>query len=474
MALALEVAAGARMNAIIVENDTVAEQCITYLKTNKLGVATFLPLNKLSPPPIKDEARNIKKAGIVGLAVDLISHEKKYEKAFHYVFGSTLIVEDIPAARAIGIGSVRMATIGGDLIETSGAMQGGFRARKSGLGFQEKETQQEMQALEKEIADLESIIARLEAKKAENDELIERLRTRKAELEGEIIKEEKSLFLGSGDLDANKEQKKELLTQSQQLAKRIDAIADELMEQNRTLASLKIEKGQLREKITAMRNPRLLAELNTFEDKKQELKTEVVELRAELRNSESEIANILGPEAQNIKKILKQHEKEREAFEKEQKEITTRTASRASELKKKEEEEKKFFAQFKDLFTKRSKLAEDINALETKIFQSQDTIRDNEHKLNAANLEAARYKAEIAGLEEEAKPFEGVELADLRRQLAEAVATQVKATQAHHQAYIGRHIGDQVAIEEQPFEIRQLAQLEGKIVEQVAAQCQHL
>ncbi|RME52295.1 chromosome segregation protein SMC [Candidatus Woesearchaeota archaeon] len=405
LASALEVAAGARMNAVVVENDKVAEQCIRYLKDNKLGVATFLPLNKITPPPPQQAPKS---KGIIGRAVDLITYDKKYAKAFAYVFANTLIVESIPAARSIGIGTYRMVTKSGDLIERSGAMQGGFRNRKEGTGFQEKETQKELHAIEKELADIEAIIRKLEQKKQDQDELIERLRTLKAELEGEIIKQEKTLFIDSEDLDLNKEAKQKLLKEKETIAKELDKLADEISQKTRNLATLKIEKSNLREKLATMRNPRLLAELNTFQDKRQELKTEIVELRAQLKNAESEMANILGPEAQNIKKILKQHEKEREQFLTEQKTLQEQITKQERELKQKEQEEKKFFAQFKDLFNKRSKIAEEITKAENNIFQLQDQIRTLQAKANAINLDIARLKAEIAAIEEEAKPFDGV------------------------------------------------------------------
>jgi chromosome segregation protein len=129
--LALEVAAGSRINSVVVENDKVASDCIRFLKDKRLGIATFLPLNKIRERPTTKT-----KIGH-GLAIDLVKFDQKYKAIFSHVFSNTLIVDDINAARRIGIGKTRMATLDGDLMESSGAMIGGYRNRKFG-SFKEK------------------------------------------------------------------------------------------------------------------------------------------------------------------------------------------------------------------------------------------------------------------------------------------------------------------------------------------------
>ncbi|MCF7866621.1 AAA family ATPase, partial [Candidatus Woesearchaeota archaeon] len=106
--MALEVAAGARMRSIVVETDATAEKCINHLKQNRSGIATFIPLNKIKSVPVDPKIRSMKQAGVIGPAIDLIEFDKKYEKAFLYVFANTLVVKDITTARKIGVGTVRM------------------------------------------------------------------------------------------------------------------------------------------------------------------------------------------------------------------------------------------------------------------------------------------------------------------------------------------------------------------------------
>jgi len=409
-ALALEIAAGSRMTSIVVDDDKVAAQCISYLKQNKLGVATFLPMNKIRAPVKQSITLKTSGNSIKGFCTELVSYEKKYDQVFKFVFGNTVVVDNIETARKIGVGKIRMVTLTGDLVETSGAMRGGYlNPKRMGIGFQEKEVQEEIKKLEKELSDNETLVSRLEQKRKDNEELIQRLREHKASLEGEIIKLEKSLHLDQEDIGLDSDEKKRLKKTLVEQEKRMDSLMDSITELTSKLGYLKAEKQQLRDKISTMRSPSVLAELNSFEDKRTELKTEIAELSGELKNSDSEIKNILGPEYESITKILKQHDSEIKAFEKEKKTLDSDLNKEQKSLKSKEEAEEKFFKQFKELFTKRNKLNDKVSEFENKIRILDDDNRTLENKNSGVGLENARISAELAGLKEEANQFKGVE-----------------------------------------------------------------
>ncbi|MFA6422463.1 MAG: AAA family ATPase [Candidatus Buchananbacteria bacterium] len=129
---ALSVAAGNRLWAIVVDSDETAVKCINYLKENRLGTVTFFPLNKLSSyGPSRGAEELANERGAVGLAIDLVKFDSKYQKAFEQVFGSTVVVEDLQSAREIGVGRERMVTLDGDTLEKSGVMKGGFKKSDS-------------------------------------------------------------------------------------------------------------------------------------------------------------------------------------------------------------------------------------------------------------------------------------------------------------------------------------------------------
>jgi len=125
--IAIEIASGFHLNDIIVDDDKTAKFCIEYLKRERIGRATFLPLNKIKPRFLKETFSRRK--GVLGVASKLVKYDSRFSKAVEFVLGSTLIVENLDIARGIGIGKVRMVTLEGDLIETSGAMIGGYFRR---------------------------------------------------------------------------------------------------------------------------------------------------------------------------------------------------------------------------------------------------------------------------------------------------------------------------------------------------------
>ncbi len=165
--LALDVAAGGNLSSIVVGSDRTASACIDYLRREQLGVATFLPLNKIKPRFATQDMHDLLgRAGVHGFAIDLVRFDKKFSDVFSYVLGNTLVVENLAAAREIGIGRIRMVTLDGDMLETSGSMKGGFRKRnREGLSFgrgagkvfagQTEDQEKKLLALQQELADAE-------------------------------------------------------------------------------------------------------------------------------------------------------------------------------------------------------------------------------------------------------------------------------------------------------------------------------
>ncbi|MCD6367637.1 MAG: AAA family ATPase [Candidatus Aenigmarchaeota archaeon] len=164
---AIEVALGNRINDIVVKSDKVAEDCINLLKKEKLGRATFLPLNKIR----YKENEPVSGEGIIDYAINLVKYDKSFEPAIKYAFGDTLIVKDLKTARKY-IGKYRMVTLDGDLIQKSGAMTGGFR-KKSDLQ-RIMEFRKNIEDLKKENEKLDEKIGILEGKLSKIKEVEEK------------------------------------------------------------------------------------------------------------------------------------------------------------------------------------------------------------------------------------------------------------------------------------------------------------
>jgi len=409
---ALEVAAANRINSIVVEDDKVAAKCIKYLKDNRFGTATFLPLNKIKGNPVRAENKELtKESGVIGFAIDLIKFEPRFKEVFSYVFGNTLVVKSIDVARKIGIGKIKMVTLDGDSADVSGAMVGGYHAKKQGA-FKEQELSDSLEEIQEQVAKLQNSVGKLQKDKTENEEKIYKLREFKANIEGDIIKTEKSLHLDTSDLEASKSYKDELKKQLADASKKLDTITDTISEATSELAQLKIKKQQLHDKIAELRKPTVIAELNAYEEHRKKLNDQVILVTTDLKSIEAQLSEILVRDQENTRKILKDLEKETEQQKLEAKTLDTLTKEQEKSLKQKEKAQAEFQSKFKDLFTKRNKLSDEITTLENKAFTVEESSRREELQMNTLSIEEARLKAEQAALNAEFAQYDGVELTD--------------------------------------------------------------
>jgi len=153
--LASEIALGAGISNIITEDEKTAEILIDYLKLNKLGRATFLPLTIIQGKKVtvNDKIKAID--GYIGIASELIDFDKKYERAVEYSLGRTIIAEDMNAALRIAKASgysYKIVTVTGEVINPGGALTGGNYGGKNSSIISRK---REIEELKKKITSLE-------------------------------------------------------------------------------------------------------------------------------------------------------------------------------------------------------------------------------------------------------------------------------------------------------------------------------
>ena len=430
--LSLEIAAGHKIHSVVVEDDKTAAKCIKYLKENKFGVATFLPINKIKTFPATEETiRSSKDKGVHGFATDLVNYDKKFKNVFSYVFGNTLVVDNIDVSRKIGIGSVRTVTLDGDLAEPSGAMIGGYRHKNFG-SFKDNEIEEKISKNREEVEKLEREIESTEEWRRESDLKITRLREVKAGLEGDIIKTEKSLHLDSGDLVASQQYKEELEEQLKKNNDSLSILESQLNDFTEKVLQLKIKRQELRNKATELRKPTILAQLNAFDEKRKELSESVIKLEAEIRNINMQSNEIGYKERDETLNSLNGLEKEKKNFENEIETLSKEIKQKESELEQKEGDQKEFYSQYKSLFDKRNKAQEAINLTEGKTLEQEEKSRQEELQINTFSIEEARIKAEIAGIEIEITQYPGVEF-DLEKseeELKKSIASQERSLSA--------------------------------------------
>jgi chromosome segregation protein len=151
-ATALEMAAGGKFTWIVVDHAFTAEKCIEYLKKNRIGRATFIPLSAVQVAKSDFDLPDDPK--IYGKAVDLITFDPLVKKAFDFVFGRCVIVEDLRTANDLRL-NVKRVTLDGDVVEATNIMTGGQKVKPNGVGFKSNEIA-EVNNLEQEYASIQS------------------------------------------------------------------------------------------------------------------------------------------------------------------------------------------------------------------------------------------------------------------------------------------------------------------------------
>ncbi|MDD1767899.1 MAG: chromosome segregation protein SMC, partial [Methanomassiliicoccales archaeon] len=290
--VALNVAAGSRMQSIVVDDDEVAATAIQFLKSNGLGRATFLPLNKMLDGKPRGKAILAEKQA-VGYAIDLVRFDQKFRAAFWYVFGDTVVVETLDHARKL-MGGVRLVTIGGELLEASGAMVGGTvegSALKFGNAAKGK---------------LEELAEQLRRATEESEKVSEQLRSIRAELTAlenrirELSGTESTKDVRLGALESRKQEVKtrlaktleELKTKGEELKK----VEECLVSLTQTIDALSREIEKMKEQreldrrtMSELAPHDLSQKLKSLQSEIVELSSAVSELKAERETTQSQL-----------------------------------------------------------------------------------------------------------------------------------------------------------------------------------------
>lgn len=133
--VAVEVALGAAMQNIVTTNEADAKRAIYYLKNNRIGRATFLPISNIKPRTL-DEKDLDDNLGFVAVASDLVECKNEYKNIISNLLGRVVIVEDMDCA--IGIAKrygnrFKLVTIDGQVINSGGSMTGGSQSKGAGI-----------------------------------------------------------------------------------------------------------------------------------------------------------------------------------------------------------------------------------------------------------------------------------------------------------------------------------------------------
>lgn len=148
--LALEAAVGAGLQNIVVQDDRAARACVAYLKQEKLGRATFLPLASLKWRANAEIEQALAAAypGVIGRCAQVIQCAPAVRPAVEFLFASTLLVENLDVATEVARlhrQQFKIVTLAGDIISPGGSITGGSRQKNAGDLLQKKNQLVELQ-----------------------------------------------------------------------------------------------------------------------------------------------------------------------------------------------------------------------------------------------------------------------------------------------------------------------------------------
>lgn len=303
---ALEIALGASSQHIIVEDEHAATRAIDFLKRNRAGRATFLPLTTIKARTISSQNQDAIAAspGFLGMADELVSFDKRLEAIFKNLLATTAIFDTVEHGRAAARQvryQVRMVTLDGTELRTGGSYAGGANRQNNSIFIKP-----ELEQLQKEIAEEEASLRLEEATfKTLQDQmatLSERLEAIKSQGEQARIQEQ-GLSLAYQQTSQQVEELETLWKLQEEELDRLsdgDWQADKEKSQER-LATIASDKQNLEAEIEEIKSNK-----NAIQERYQNLQEEVAQarlLKSELQGQKRyEVADIerLGKELSNL------------------------------------------------------------------------------------------------------------------------------------------------------------------------------
>ena len=200
---AVETALGGSIQNIVTENEETAKRLIEYLKKNRFGRATFLPLTSVGGRGGFAKPEALKEKGAIGLASTLVRVDKKYDRVVQHLLGRVLVAEHIDDAIHIARKynhSIFIVTLEGESLSPGGSMTGGAFRNSSNLLGRKRELTELEENVQKLEADIREARLRIEA-------LREQRRVRRTEAES-LNAELQQLYLNQNTAKMNSDQAK--------------------------------------------------------------------------------------------------------------------------------------------------------------------------------------------------------------------------------------------------------------------------
>ena len=387
---AIETALGGNIQNIVTDDEDTAKKMIAFLKKNKGGRATFLPLTSIKNPQEFKTPEVLNEVGIVGMADSLVHTESHYADVAKAMLGRIVVVDNVDNAVKIAKKydyGIRMVTIEGELLVPGGAISGGAFKNNSNLLGRRREMEELEAKVKQYLKEIDSLLNSIEETKEERTKKRFELEQIKSNLQDEFIHQNTArlnIITAREKMEETHSGVDDLQTQAQDIE---EQIANIIKDKNSTISELaaseELEKNvekQINEFQTSLEELRKKESEQTSLVSEKEVEAEKIlqrigfeqqnldRIQSELERLQAEHAEILEGIENNKKDALEKHN----SIEEIKKTIdASHSFQSEAELKLKNMivEKESLSEKQKNFFKNREEMAEKITALDKEVYR---------------------------------------------------------------------------------------------------------
>ncbi len=396
---AIETALGGSIQNIVTDNEDTAKELIVFLKQNKYGRATFLPLSAISGRDVKADSALTGEKGAIGFANQLVECDREFDELARYLLGRILVVDHIDNALAIARKyrhSLRIVTLEGDMLSPGGSMSGGaFKNSSNLLG-----RRREIEELEASISQNETKLKNSEAELASKKETLGNLRTEIEQIKSAIQDKQLAENTAAMNCDTAAKKQEELKRAYSNSRRESDEIENTIIQINAEVDACKAaltESERIDKELTEKIN-----NSNTDIEKK---KNDLALKQSESQNLHIKLSNFTQQDnyaEENIKRVLREISKLNEEAE----EIKESLGSAGDEINEKKDNIAKIsetIVQAEKKIAEYAKLTEDERLMRDKVQEKQRELFDRREeisgRINELDKECLRLSGKIERIE---------------------------------------------------------------------------
>lgn len=388
--IAVETALGGSIQNIVTDNEQTAKKMIEYLKKNRYGRATFLPLTNIHKKAANNARNVMAEKGVIGMASELVSADEKYNDLVNYLLGRFVVVDNIDNAIALAAKyhhTLRIVTTEGELLNPGGSMSGGAFKNNNNLLGRRRQIKQLEEDVEKFKTKLTEYAAQIEQGEKEIKELREKIGANNR-LRQELIVKQNTEKIGYeravSDLKKSEEQLELIRIEGMRIEEDKDKLKGVMDGIGRRISESEDETKDFDEKISRYQEKldKVREELNLLEQKDSEFTLKITSLAQSegfinenmLRASEGKdtVSKQLAQTIEDSRNIGGQIKQKQDEIIKTRNIIkTTKEEIENSELeiKKQNLEKEELSEKNKTFLDKREELSKNINELEMESFR---------------------------------------------------------------------------------------------------------